>query len=158
MSSRAAVSSEITIAKKITVTAMYQEVAIQLTTSGLSINGDGADGVADIDQEQQQQQRHENQPHPQARRKEDDGGDKCHQFVGARFDEDDRARCADQPHQRALQRQHAWRSRLPLKGSLRLSPHSHHTLATYATSIRQRLVPAIDFLADASLRRFVGDQ
>ena len=29
MSSRAAVSSEITIAKKMTVTAMYQEVAIQ---------------------------------------------------------------------------------------------------------------------------------
>ena len=39
MSSRAAVSSEITIAKKITVTAMYQEVAIQLATSGWSING-----------------------------------------------------------------------------------------------------------------------
>ena len=37
MSSRAAVSSEITIAKKITVTAMYQEVAIQVATLGRSI-------------------------------------------------------------------------------------------------------------------------
>ena len=39
MSSRAAVSSETTIAKKITVTAMYQEVAIQLPTLGSSITG-----------------------------------------------------------------------------------------------------------------------
>ncbi len=39
MSSRAAVSSEITIAKKITVIAMYQDVAIQLATSGWSITG-----------------------------------------------------------------------------------------------------------------------
>ena len=39
MSSRAAVSSEITMAKKITVTAMYQEVAIQLATSDWSSNG-----------------------------------------------------------------------------------------------------------------------
>ena len=36
MSSRAAVSSDTTIAKKITVTAMYQEVAIQLATLGWS--------------------------------------------------------------------------------------------------------------------------
>ena len=34
MSSRAAVSSETTIAKKITVTAMYQEVAIQVADAG----------------------------------------------------------------------------------------------------------------------------
>ena len=39
MSSRAAVSSDTTIAKKITVIAMYQDVAIQLTTSGLSRKG-----------------------------------------------------------------------------------------------------------------------
>ena len=38
MSSRAAVSPDITIAKKTTVNAMYQEVAIQLATSGLSIS------------------------------------------------------------------------------------------------------------------------
>ena len=39
MPSRASVSSEITIAKKITVTAMYQDVAIQVVTSLLSRNG-----------------------------------------------------------------------------------------------------------------------
>ena len=39
MSSRAAVSSDITIAKNITVTAMYQDVAIQLATSDWSRNG-----------------------------------------------------------------------------------------------------------------------
>ena len=111
MSSRAAVSSDITIAKKITVTAMYQEVAIQLATSGLSISGCGADGVADIEQEQQQQQRHEHQPQPQAGREEDDDRGQRHQLVGARFDEDDRAGGADQPHQRALQRQNARRRR-----------------------------------------------
>ena len=38
MSSRATVSSDTTIAKKTTVTAMYQDVAIQLATSGLSIS------------------------------------------------------------------------------------------------------------------------
>ena len=37
MSSRAAVSSDVTIAKKITVTAMYHDVAIQLATSGWSM-------------------------------------------------------------------------------------------------------------------------
>ncbi len=36
MSSLAAVSSDTTIAKNITVTAMYQDVAIQFATSGLS--------------------------------------------------------------------------------------------------------------------------
>ena len=36
MSSRAVVSSEMTIAKKMTVTAMYQEVAIQFGTLGRS--------------------------------------------------------------------------------------------------------------------------
>ena len=39
MSSRASVSSDSTMAKKITVTAMYQEVAIQLATPGLSSTG-----------------------------------------------------------------------------------------------------------------------
>ena len=39
MSRRAAVSSETTMAKKITVTAMYQDVAIQLATSDLSRKG-----------------------------------------------------------------------------------------------------------------------
>ena len=39
MSSRAAVSSEMTVARNITVIAMYQDVAIQLATSGLSMNG-----------------------------------------------------------------------------------------------------------------------
>ncbi|MEY9436002.1 hypothetical protein ACVII1_001997 [Bradyrhizobium elkanii] len=39
MSRRASVSSDITIAKKMTVTAMYQEVSTQFTTSGLSRNG-----------------------------------------------------------------------------------------------------------------------
>ena len=39
MSSRASVSSEITIAKNITVTAMYQDVAIQVATTELSRNG-----------------------------------------------------------------------------------------------------------------------
>ena len=39
MSSRASVSSEMTMARNITVTAMYQDVAIQLATSGLSMNG-----------------------------------------------------------------------------------------------------------------------
>ena len=39
MSSRAAVSSEITMAKKMTVAAMYHDVAIQLATSGLSMMG-----------------------------------------------------------------------------------------------------------------------
>src|ERR1700731_2559567 len=39
MSSRASVSSATTMAKNITVTAMYQEVAIQLATSGRSIKG-----------------------------------------------------------------------------------------------------------------------
>ena len=71
MSSRASVSSEITIAKKITVTAMYQEVAIQLATPGLSSTGMAPMRVADIEQEQQQQQRHEHQPQPQARGEED---------------------------------------------------------------------------------------
>ncbi len=104
MSSRAAVSSDTTMAKNITVTAMYQDVAIQLATSDWSMKGNGADGVADIEQDQQQQQRHEDQPQPQAGRKEDDGGDERHQLVGAGLDEDDRAGCADQPHQRALQR------------------------------------------------------
>ena len=66
MSSRAAVSSEITIAKNMTVTAMYHDVAIQFGTSGLSNSVNGADAVADIDQEEQQQQRHEHQPHSQA--------------------------------------------------------------------------------------------
>ena len=71
MSSRAAVSSEMTIAKKMTVTAMYQEVAIQFGTFGPVHHGDRTDAVADIDQEQQQQQRHEHQPHPQPRCEED---------------------------------------------------------------------------------------
>jgi ABC-type ATPase involved in cell division len=53
------------MAKKITVTAMYQEVAIQLATSGRSITG-RRDGVADIEQEHEQQQRHEHQPQPHA--------------------------------------------------------------------------------------------
>ena len=39
MSSRAAVSSAMTMAKKMTVTAMYHDVAIQLATSGLSMKG-----------------------------------------------------------------------------------------------------------------------
>ena len=39
MSRRAAVSSEITIAKNITVNAMYQDVAIQFVISGWSMNG-----------------------------------------------------------------------------------------------------------------------
>ena len=39
MSRRAAVSSDNTIAKKITVTAIYQEVAIQLETSDWSSSG-----------------------------------------------------------------------------------------------------------------------
>ena len=39
MSRRASVSSDSTMAKKITVTAMYQEVAIQLKISDLSRNG-----------------------------------------------------------------------------------------------------------------------
>ena len=42
MSSRAAVSSEMTIAKKMTVTAMYQEVAIQFGTFGRSITATAA--------------------------------------------------------------------------------------------------------------------
>ena len=46
MSSRAAVSSEITIAKKITVTAMYQEVAIQFGDIGPVEHGDGADACS----------------------------------------------------------------------------------------------------------------
>ena len=63
------------MAKKITVIAMYQEVAIQFATPGLVQHGDGADGVADIEQEQQQQQRHEHQPQPQAGGEEQQGGD-----------------------------------------------------------------------------------
>jgi len=55
MSSRAAVSSDTTIARKITVTAMYQEVAIQLATSSLSKKGEWHRAVADIEQHQQQQ-------------------------------------------------------------------------------------------------------
>ena len=39
MSRRAAVSSEVTMAKNTTVTAMYQEVAIQLATSDWSSSG-----------------------------------------------------------------------------------------------------------------------
>ena len=39
MSSRAAVSSEMTMAKNMTVTAMYHDVAIQLATSDLSMKG-----------------------------------------------------------------------------------------------------------------------
>ena len=46
MSSRAAVSSETTIAKKITVTAMYQEVAIQLRDLGLVEQRDRADACS----------------------------------------------------------------------------------------------------------------
>ena len=107
MSSRAAVSSDTTIAKKITVIAMYQDVAIQLVTSGLSISDAALMRVADIDQEQQQQQRHEHQPQPQAGRKEDDDRSQRHQLVGARFDEYDRDGSADQPHQRTLQGQNA---------------------------------------------------
>ena len=63
------------MAKKITVTAMYQEVAIQLATPVAVQHGDGADGVADIEQEQQQQQRHEHQPQPQAGGEEEQGGE-----------------------------------------------------------------------------------
>jgi len=53
------VSSEATIANNITVTAIYQDVAIQADDLGLLQERDGADGVADIEQEQEQQQRHE---------------------------------------------------------------------------------------------------
>ena len=79
------------MAKKMTVKAMYHDVAIQLAIFGLVHEGNGADAIADIDQEQQQQQRHENEPQPQAGRKEDDGGGKRHQLVGAGLDENDRA-------------------------------------------------------------------
>ena len=56
MSSRASVSSASTMAKNITVTAMYQDVAIQLATSELIEKWDGADRISDIDQNQQRQQ------------------------------------------------------------------------------------------------------
>ena len=54
MSRRASVSSDSTMAKKITVTAMYQEVAIQLTIVGFVDEGNGADAVADIERDQKQ--------------------------------------------------------------------------------------------------------
>ena len=138
MSSRAAVSSDTTIAKNITVTAMYQEVAIQLATSDLSRKGMAPMRVADIEQEQQQQQRHENQPQPQAGGKEDDGGDQRHQLVGAGFDEDDRAGCADQPHQRALQREHARRGRHGWRKSPAVAAYAITHSQTYATQLTQR--------------------
>ena len=84
MSSRAAVSSEMTIAKKMTVTAMYQEVAIQFGTLGRSMTATAADAVADLEQEQEQQQRHEHQPHPQPRCEEDQRGGQRRQLIGAR--------------------------------------------------------------------------
>ena len=54
---------------------------------------------------------------------------KRRQLVGARLDEDDGAGRADQPHQRALQREHAGRSMSSMEESPRLSPHTpSHTL------------------------------
>jgi len=83
---------------------MYQEVAIQLATYR-------ADRISDVEQDQQQEDRHEHQPQPQPGCEEDHDREQRRQFVGAGLDEDDRAGSADQPDQRALQREHAGRGR-----------------------------------------------
>ena len=71
--------------------------------------------------------------------KEQHGGNEGHELIGARFDEDDGAGGADQPHQRALQCEHARRGRTE-EGNPRLSPHtpSHTRNATQ----RSNAVPA----------------
>ena len=84
--------------------------------------------VADIEQEQQQQQRHEHQPQPQARGEEDHAGGKRRELIGAGLDEDDGAGRAGQPHQRALQRQHAGRGRRRWKEVPGCRRIRHHTL------------------------------
>ena len=136
MSSRAAVSSEMTIAKKMTVTAMYQEVAIQFGTLGRSITATAADAVADVNQEQEQQQRHEHQPHPQPRCEEDQRGGKRRQLIGRGFDEDDRAGRTDQPHQCALQGKHAGRGRHRWERSPGCRRIRHYTLTQRNKLIR----------------------
>ena len=63
MSSLHLVSSEITIAKKITVTAMYHDVMIQFTTRVLSMQVYGADVVTDIDEDEQHRAGEQGEPH-----------------------------------------------------------------------------------------------
>ena len=140
MSSRAAVSSEMTIAKKMTVTAMYQEVAIQFGDIGPVHHRDRADAVAEIEQEQQQQQRHEHQPHPQPRCEEDQRGGKRRQLIGAGLDEDDGAGRADQPHQRALQGKHAGRGRHRWQGAPGCRRIRHYTLTQLNKRNRYRVI------------------
>ena len=72
-----------------------------------------------------------------------DGG-KRREFIGAGFDEDDRAGGADQPHQRALQREHAGRGRHRREGipgcrriRHRILTHSRNATTTLRHCLRQ---------------------